>query len=106
MVWGRINLQPEVEVRGIGLSCRPKELAVARPAGCTDIDMVEIYELLREVWTGGIVATRGREVKRPWGHPRELKSRRRDVSDGMGSKLSDIKVNRVYFFILSQSKDH
>jgi hypothetical protein len=28
---------------------RPKELAVARPAGCIDIDMAEIYELLREV---------------------------------------------------------
>jgi hypothetical protein len=49
---------------------RPKELAVVMPAGCIDIDMLEMYELDREVDTEGIVAPRGRLVKRPWGDPR------------------------------------
>lgn len=49
---------------------RPKELAVAMLAGCMAMGMVEMYELDREVDTEGIVAPRGRLVKRPWGDVR------------------------------------
>jgi hypothetical protein len=84
-----IDPRPEIEVRGLGLrdtgavygelqevgemppgdgptgERRPKELAVVMLAGCIDMDIVEIYELFLDVGTEGIVAPRGRLVKRP-----------------------------------------